>query len=258
MKSSLSPESEISILGEALAAIFDPFLDDTMSSLPPIPIYFGELDVKQNEFIDACRTHHEIHSQEKRSGYCEWDLVLTLGAYTKHEAHKLWFKFVFGKRGGLTETQNRELWRYYRADMYFYRIQGRSDNKPARDVLVFTKPKEFEAFIERLHSRFKTSGAEFVVRITNFQANPNESVAFVFSRYNQCAVIVQKDNAMIEEALALKFLSILFESIAPWVHKWYTDTNQERFFSTPPGAPLTRGDIEVKATQRDFYVAMEE
>ena len=39
----------------------------------------------------------------------EWDLVLTLGAYTKHEAHKLWSKFVSKKGGGLTKTQNREL-----------------------------------------------------------------------------------------------------------------------------------------------------
>ena len=63
---------------------------------------------------------------------------------------------------------------------------------------------------------------------------------------------------MTEEALALKFLSILPESIAPWVHKWYTDTNKEMFFSTPPGAPLTREDIEAKATQRKLYMDVED
>ena len=77
-----NPESETSILEEAPATKFDPFLDDNMSSLPPIPTYSRELGVQQDEFIDACRTHHEIHTQEKLFCYYEWDLVLTLGAYT--------------------------------------------------------------------------------------------------------------------------------------------------------------------------------
>ena len=38
--------------------------------------------VMRDEFIEACRAHQEIHTREKRSGFCQWNLVLTLGAYT--------------------------------------------------------------------------------------------------------------------------------------------------------------------------------
>lgn len=50
----------------------------------------------------------------------------------------------------------REAWRYYRANMYFYRIQGRTDGKPLLAPPVIAEPTKFDALETHLRQRFKT------------------------------------------------------------------------------------------------------
>lgn len=53
-------------------------LESIMSSLPPIPTYSGELEAVQDEFTDTCLAHLEIHTREKRRGFCQCDMALTM------------------------------------------------------------------------------------------------------------------------------------------------------------------------------------
>ena len=101
-----------------------------MANPTPLPTYYGDTGVKQDEFIDSLRQYHRTQQRAQRMGHFDWDTVLTAGQFLKGEAHREWQQFI-RDHGGLPIIEtNKDLWREYFVNVAYYNIQGRMDGKP--------------------------------------------------------------------------------------------------------------------------------
>ena len=110
--------------------------------------------------------------------------------------------------------------------MFYHRMQGRHEKLTPPVKPTFDEPHELVEFIQRIKERFRTHSAEYLNKFDNITITPTNTVASIYSRYNDATTVVEKARAMTSEQLALRFLQLIPVNLQSHVNDWYFKENK--------------------------------
>ena len=120
------------------------------------------------------------------------------------------------------------------------------------------EPHELQAFVDAIKTRFRTSSAEYLIKLDNMVCSPTDTFSSIYAKFNDAASVIEGSNAMTSEQLAFYLLRLIPLPIQDHIEKWYFDTNKQRFFANPRETPLTRKEIMTETNQNELYMAKQE
>ena len=95
------------------------------------------------------------------------DLVRNLGAYCEGEAQREWQSFMTDHEGDANKRDLLEIWRDYSIDKFYYRFHGRGDGMTEPQPPSQPEPNKLQAFVDAIKTRFRTSSAEYLIKLEN-------------------------------------------------------------------------------------------